>query len=146
MNEGRYSQTWVAFGLDQTGVPNTAIVRISDEPIHQRASNITSPHYVVLLDATLSASITAGLRTDGVAIVPAGAVVAAKNAPTIIEAPTKGLQPDEARAFLVGVLVAASSTCSLEMIQQASAGLGDYAGNIAAGYQFGSKGQRLNGK
>jgi pyruvate ferredoxin oxidoreductase gamma subunit len=135
MDDGHYSQTWVAFGLDQTGVPNTAVTRIDDAPIRLRASNATAPNFVVLLDPTLPGGITAGLQPDGVAIVPAGKAAAGGGNARIIEAPTAGLKPNEMRAVLLGAVAALSGACSEAALAKAieAIGLGDLAEYVSQG-------------
>jgi 2-oxoacid:acceptor oxidoreductase gamma subunit (pyruvate/2-ketoisovalerate family) len=134
MDDGRYSQTWVAFGLDQTGVPNTAVTRIDDAPIRLRASNAAAPNFVVLLDPTVPGSIAAGLQPDGVAIVPAGKAASGGGA-RVIEAPTAGLKPNEMRAVLLGAVAALSGACSEAALVKAieAVGLGDLGEYVSLG-------------
>jgi len=66
--EGKYVQSFPAFGPERSGAPITAYTRISDEPIEVH-SMIYEPDVVVVLDYTLlSPSIVAGLKRGGVVV------------------------------------------------------------------------------
>ncbi len=66
--EGRYVQSFPAFGPERSGAPLVAFTRISDEPIDIH-SMVYEPDIVVVLDPTLlGPSIISGLKEDGVII------------------------------------------------------------------------------
>ncbi len=138
MQEGRYSQTWVNFGLDQTGVPNTAVTRVGDGPIRERAAMSTAPDFAVLLDASLPGTITAGLKPGAVVIVPRGKAAAGGDKWRLVEV-APGATADETRAMLLGATAALSQTVGLEALQAAarSAGLGDFDAALARGFSAG---------
>lgn len=51
-NEGRYVQSFPAFGVERRGAPVAAFTRIDDRPILLR-TNIYEPDHIVVLDPTL---------------------------------------------------------------------------------------------
>lgn len=65
-HEGRYVQSFPAFGVERRGAPLAAFVRIADEPIRLR-TYIYEPHHVIVLDSTLmeNPEVTAGLKEGG---------------------------------------------------------------------------------
>ena len=66
--EGKYIQSFPAFGPERSGAPILAFTRISDEPIELH-SMIYNPDIVVVLDYTLlSPSIISGLKQGGTII------------------------------------------------------------------------------
>ncbi len=67
--DGKQCQTFPLFGLERTGAPVEAYVRISDECIDSRAQ-VYNPDIVVVLDPTLSGvvDVTAGLKEEGFVI------------------------------------------------------------------------------
>ncbi|MCL4534309.1 MAG: 2-oxoacid:acceptor oxidoreductase family protein [Bacteroidetes bacterium] len=136
LSEGRYGQTYVSFGLDQVGVPNTAITRVSDRFIRERAAASTTPDFAVLLDASLPGTITAGLKAGGVAVVPSGKAAVGGDKWRVVEVATSGLSADEARDVLLGAVAALSGAAGLGALQSAvrGAGLGDFDGALARGY------------
>lgn len=136
LQEGNYSQTYVSFGLDQVGVPNTAITRVSDQPIRERASASTAPDFAVLLDPSLPGTITNGLKASGTAIVPNGKAAAGGDRWRVVEVATAGLNADEVRAVLLGTVTGLSGAASLSALQAAvrAVGLGDFDGALAKGY------------
>ncbi len=67
-SEGKYVQSFPAFGPERSGAPVLAFTRISDEPIDIH-SMIYEPDVVVVLDETLvSPNIVKGLKKKGVVI------------------------------------------------------------------------------
>lgn len=68
--EGRWVQSFPAFGVERRGAPVTAFVRIDDEPVRLRCE-ITEPDHLVVLDATLieAVDVTTGLRDGGTILV-----------------------------------------------------------------------------
>jgi pyruvate ferredoxin oxidoreductase gamma subunit len=69
INEGRYAQSFPAFGPERRGAPVDAFIRVHDELIRERAG-IRNPDDVVVLDPTLlgTVNVTAGLKLDGTLI------------------------------------------------------------------------------
>lgn len=66
--EGKYVQSFPAFGPERSGAPILAFTRISDKPI-QIHSMIYEPDIVVILDYTLlSPKVLSGLKKNGVVI------------------------------------------------------------------------------
>jgi len=66
--EGKYVQSFPAFGPERSGAPILAFTRISDEPIEIH-SMIYNPDIVVVLDYTLlSPNIVSGLKPGGTII------------------------------------------------------------------------------
>lgn len=66
--EGKYVQSFPAFGPERSGAPILAFTRISDKPI-QIHSMIYNPDIVVVLDYTLlSPNVLTGLKKNGVII------------------------------------------------------------------------------
>jgi len=67
--EGKYVQSFPAFGPERSGAPVLAFTRISDEPIEVH-SMVYEPDIVVVLDYTLlgSPAITHGLKKGGVIV------------------------------------------------------------------------------
>ena len=66
--EGKYVQSFPAFGPERSGAPILSFTRISDEPIEIH-SMIYEPDIVVVLDYTLlSPEVLSGLKPSGVVI------------------------------------------------------------------------------
>ncbi len=67
--EGKYVQSFPAFGPERSGAPVLAFTRISDEPIDLH-SMVYEPDIVVVLDYTLlgSRAIVEGLKKNGIII------------------------------------------------------------------------------
>ena len=59
--EGRYVQSFPAFGVERRGAPVAAFTRIDDGPILVR-NNIYTPDHIMVLDETL---LSTGICTDG---------------------------------------------------------------------------------
>lgn len=68
--DGKQCQTFPLFGLERTGAPVEAYVKISNACIDSRAQ-VYNPDIVVVLDSTLSSvvDVTSGLKEDGVLII-----------------------------------------------------------------------------
>ena len=64
--EGRWVQSFPAFGVERRGAPVTAFLRTDDEPIRLRCE-ITAPDDLIILDPTLveAVDVTAGLKEGG---------------------------------------------------------------------------------
>lgn len=64
--EGKYVQSFPAFGVERRGAPVTAFARISDKPIRARYF-IYNPDHIVVLDPTLieAVNVTDGLKEGG---------------------------------------------------------------------------------
>jgi len=64
--EGKYVQSFPAFGVERRGAPVAAFIRVDEEPILLRCE-IYHPDHVVVLDPTLihSVDVTTGLKRDG---------------------------------------------------------------------------------
>lgn len=64
--EGRWVQSFPAFGVERRGAPVTAFLRIDDAPIRLRCE-ITEPDDLIVLDPTLleAIDITTGLKPGG---------------------------------------------------------------------------------
>ncbi len=64
--EGKYVQSFPAFGVERRGAPVTAFIRVDEEPILLR-SEIYHPNHVVVLDPTLITvvQVTEGLERGG---------------------------------------------------------------------------------
>ena len=64
--EGRYVQSFPAFGVERRGAPVMAFTRIGEKPIRIR-TQIYEPNHIMVLDPTLLevVDVTAGLKEDG---------------------------------------------------------------------------------
>jgi len=64
--EGRWVQSFPAFGVERRGAPVTAFLRVADRPIRLRCE-ITAPDDLIVLDPTLvdAIDVTAGLKEGG---------------------------------------------------------------------------------
>jgi 2-oxoisovalerate ferredoxin oxidoreductase gamma subunit len=64
--EGRWVQSFPAFGVERRGAPVTAFLRMDEEPIRLRCE-ITEPDDLIVLDPTLvdAIDVTAGLKEGG---------------------------------------------------------------------------------
>ena len=64
--EGRWVQSFPAFGVERRGAPVTAFLRVDDAPIRLRCE-VTAPHDLIVLDPTLvgAVDVTAGLVPGG---------------------------------------------------------------------------------
>jgi len=64
--EGKYVQSFPAFGVERRGAPVAAFIRVDEEPILLRCE-IYHPDHVVVLDPTLIAAVdvTTGLKEGG---------------------------------------------------------------------------------
>ena len=68
--DGKYSQSFPAFGVERRGAPVTAFLRIDDKPIRIRAE-IYEPDHIVILDPLLVDQIplTRGLKPGGIILI-----------------------------------------------------------------------------
>lgn len=64
--EGKFAQSFPAFGVERRGAPVMAFTRIDNKPIHLR-TEIYEPDHLIILDATLlqSVDVTKGLKAGG---------------------------------------------------------------------------------
>ncbi len=64
--EGKFAQSFPAFGVERRGAPVTAFTRIDNKPIHLR-SEIYEPDHLIILDASLlqTIDVTVGLKPAG---------------------------------------------------------------------------------
>ena len=64
--EGKFAQSFPAFGVERRGAPVMAFTLIDNKPIHLR-TEIYEPDHLIILDATLlqSVDVTTGLKTGG---------------------------------------------------------------------------------
>src|SRR5512135_2869983 len=65
-HEGRWVQSFPAFGVERRGAPVTAFLRIDEVPIRLRCE-VTAPDALIVLDPTLiqAVDVTAGLKPGG---------------------------------------------------------------------------------
>lgn len=70
--EGKWVQSFPAFGVERRGAPVAAFTRFDDDKILIR-NNIYEPDHVVVLDPTLIAvaNVTAGLKPGGIVLINA---------------------------------------------------------------------------
>jgi len=68
--DGKYSQSFPAFGVERRGAPVTAFLRVDDKPIRLR-TEIYEPDHLVILDPLLieQTPLTSGLKPDGIIII-----------------------------------------------------------------------------
>jgi 2-oxoacid:acceptor oxidoreductase gamma subunit (pyruvate/2-ketoisovalerate family) len=64
--EGRWVQSFPAFGVERRGAPVMAFLRVDDEPIRLRCE-VAAPDELIILDPTLieAVDVTAGLKPGG---------------------------------------------------------------------------------
>jgi pyruvate ferredoxin oxidoreductase gamma subunit len=68
--DGKYAQSFPAFGAERTGAPVVAFVRLSDRPIRVR-SQVYTPDVVIVQDATLldAVDVLQGIKPNGLVII-----------------------------------------------------------------------------
>ncbi len=68
--DGKYSQSFPAFGVERRGAPVTAFLRVDERPIRVR-TEIYEPDHIIVLDPLLveQVNLTEGLKEGGIAIV-----------------------------------------------------------------------------
>ena len=68
--EGKYSQSFPAFGVERRGAPVTAFLRVDKKPVRIR-SEIYEPDHIVVLDPLLvdQVPLTNGLKQDGIVLI-----------------------------------------------------------------------------
>lgn len=68
--EGRWVQSFPAFGVERRGAPVTAFLRLAGEPIRLRCE-VSAPDQLIVLDPTLISAIdvTAGLKPGGAILI-----------------------------------------------------------------------------
>jgi len=78
--DGKYSQSFPTYGVERTGAPVAAFVRISEKPINIRCE-IYHPDIVIVLEPSLveAADITANLKKESIIIINSNKVMKIKN-------------------------------------------------------------------
>ena len=68
--DGKYSQSFPAFGVERRGAPVTAFLRVDKTPIRLR-TEIYEPDYLVILDPILieQVPVTQGLKSGGIIVI-----------------------------------------------------------------------------
>ncbi len=68
--DGKYSQSFPAFGVERRGAPVTAFLRADDKPIRIR-TEIYEPDHIVILDSLLvdQVPLADGLKKEGIVII-----------------------------------------------------------------------------
>ena len=68
--EGKFAQSFPAFGVERRGAPVMAFTRIDNKPIHLR-TEIYEPDHLIVLDATLlnTIDITMGLKSGATILI-----------------------------------------------------------------------------
>jgi len=68
--DGKYSQSFPAFGVERRGAPVTAFLRVDDKPIRIR-TEIYEPDHIVILDPLLvdQVPLADGLNKEGIVII-----------------------------------------------------------------------------
>jgi 2-oxoacid:acceptor oxidoreductase gamma subunit (pyruvate/2-ketoisovalerate family) len=68
--DGKYSQSFPAFGVERRGAPVTAFLRADDKPIRIR-TEIYEPDHIVILDPLLvdQVPLADGLKKEGIVII-----------------------------------------------------------------------------
>lgn len=68
--EGKFAQSFPAFGVERRGAPVLAFTRVDDRPIRLRCE-IYEPDHLVVLDPTLitSTNVTSGLKKGGTILI-----------------------------------------------------------------------------
>jgi len=68
--EGRWVQSFPAFGVERRGAPVTAFLRVADAPIRLRCE-VAAPDDLIVLDPTLidAIDVTAGLKAGGAILI-----------------------------------------------------------------------------
>jgi 2-oxoacid:acceptor oxidoreductase gamma subunit (pyruvate/2-ketoisovalerate family) len=71
--DGKYSQSFPAFGVERRGAPVTAFLRVDDKPIRLR-TEIYEPDHLVVLDPLLveQMPLANGLKKDGIVLINSG--------------------------------------------------------------------------
>lgn len=82
--EGKFVQSFPAFGVERRGAPVMAFTRIGDQPVRIRCQ-IYEPDHIVVLDPTLleAVDVTAGLKEGG------WILINSEQAPTAFDLPAK---------------------------------------------------------
>ena len=68
--DGKYSQSFPAFGVERRGAPVTAFLRVDERPVRIR-TEIYEPDHIVILDPLLvdQVPLSDGLKNDGIVII-----------------------------------------------------------------------------
>ncbi|KAA3610148.1 MAG: pyruvate ferredoxin oxidoreductase [Calditrichaeota bacterium] len=71
--EGKFAQSFPAFGVERRGAPVMAFTRIDNKPIHLR-TEIYEPDHLIILDASLlqTIDVTIGLKPAGKILINSG--------------------------------------------------------------------------
>lgn len=144
LKDGKFSQTYLSFGLDRPGAPITAIARIGDSFIRERATNATTPNISVVLDPTVVrlVDVTSGLKPGCWIVLPADAAsyLLADSKWQVVTVDTAGLSVNEARAALLGAAARLSGRITLTALQVAARELGLNAPDSALAKGYNSQG------
>jgi len=130
--EGKYVQSFPAFGVERRGAPVTAFTRVDDQPVRIRCQ-IYEPDHIVVLDPTLleAVDVTAGLKEGGWIIINSDQVPAAFNLPAKYRVATVDAQsiaikhrlgPKSApivNTAILGAFARATGIVSLEAVAEA---------------------------
>ena len=130
--EGKYVQSFPAFGVERRGAPVMAFTRIDDQPVRIRCQ-IYEPDHIVVLDPTLleSVDVTAGLKEGGWILInsdqrPATFDLPAKYRVATIDANSIAIKyklgPKSApivNTAILGAFARATGTVSLETLAEA---------------------------
>jgi len=123
LKEGKFSQTYLSFGLDRPGAPTTAITRISNTFVRERAGNASSPDISVVLDPTVVGlvDVTSGLKPGGLVILPADTPLALPDDGRwrIETVNIAGLSGEEVQAALLGAADRWSGSIGLAALRAA---------------------------
>ncbi|WP_258360751.1 2-oxoacid:acceptor oxidoreductase family protein [Moorella sulfitireducens] len=126
---GWYAQSFPSFGTERRGAPVTAFTRLDDRPIRDR-SQIYSPDYVVVLDATLleSTDIFTGLKPGGIVLINTGREPVMARSPEtrvyILDATRLALEVLDTpivNTAMVAALAGTTGILSLEAVEKAIA-------------------------
>ena len=87
--EGKFAQSFPAFGVERRGAPVMAFTRIENKPIHRR-TEIYEPDHLIVLDATLlqTIDITTGLKPNGTILINSSLPAHSFNLPEIFKVAT----------------------------------------------------------
>jgi len=130
--EGRYVQSFPAFGVERRGAPVVAFTRIDDQPVRIRCQ-IYEPDHIIVLDPTLleAVDVTAGLKEGGWIIInseqdPAAFALPAKFRVATVDAQSIAIKyrlgPKSApivNTAILGAFAKATGIVSLEALAEA---------------------------
>ncbi|MDN5347193.1 MAG: pyruvate ferredoxin oxidoreductase gamma subunit [Clostridia bacterium] len=126
--EGKYAQSFPAFGTERRGAPVQAFTRIADRPIRDR-SQVYNPDYIVILDPSLLrvVDVLAGLRSGGTIVLnapvlPAGFIIPPGSHLVLFHATPLALEvlgSPIVNTIMAGALAGATSLVGLEALKRA---------------------------